>query len=1694
MVKNNLLLWVRCLVVVVSAYVAFIGTSVQASTIGQAITNTASMSYNDDDGLRVTVLTNTVAFTIEPARTASTIEFFRYAPSAPDAQLHKINGSDFSPSGQLSGPFITMPAAARTDGVPINLTSSIPLTPASTYLSGELMFVRVTDLGQNGDPNKIETIVITVVTSDGDTITLRLYESGTDTGEFWAYVPSSRDGSAENDNVLTTPQGTLLTATYIDAFDQTEVSVDTALVDPYGRVFNALTGELINGAKVTLIDAKTGQPATVYGIDGVSIYPSTVFTGQNTTDSSGLVYDIRPGEFRFPLAPLGEYLVLVEPPNDSLTFASVLSAEDFVDLRNAPFVILDDASYGLNFTLAGTEPLNFDIPLDSSSDLVLNKTANPTIGDVGDYIQYRVRIENRGNEGTPVLLHDVLPRGFSYVEGSAKLDKVKIDDPIISATKQDLTFNLGPLLATGSLELNYVVHIGSNAGKGAAINSVVALNGNQEEISNTSRARVQLREDLFRSHSTIVGRISEKSCEGDEEWARNIKRGVGVAGVRLYMETGAYAVSDEDGLYHFEGVTAGTHVVQIDEETLPRGYAPMVCEENSRYAFRATSKFVEVKGGQIWRSNFYLKRVEDYVEEETEAVFDDQTEYKQYDQEWLEAQTPDVEWVYPLTTRTPSRPSVNIGIKHAPDQRVELVLNGRPVSLKNLESRTSDSQHRVMISRWRGVDLLEGRNHFEARIVDAQKNTVRTLTEDIYFVKTIARAIALPDQSTLAADGRTNPVLAVRLEDESGHPVHAGRITHIDVPAPYRVFNPSRLDGEDELITPLSARSDIVVGADGIAHITLEPTLQTGKVTIIVTLDDGREITLFMYLTPEKRDWIIVGLAEGSLAYNSLKNKTVALASAADEDLVRNGRVAFFAKGLVKGDWLMTLAVDTAKRRGNKDGNFRTEIDPNAYYTLYGDRSYTSFEGASRYPVYVKLEKRSFYAMFGDFETNITEGKLTRYSRHLSGLKAEFVGGTLQATLFGAETNQNFAKDEIAADGTSGPYQLSNAPILANSDTITIETRDRTRADVIIKTRTLIRNLDYTLDELTGEIIFRLPVNVTDGAFNPNVIVVDYETSLETERNLTYGGRVQKQILNGRVQIGSTFVHEGGSAKEAKAKADIVGAEVLAQLRKGTDFRAEIAASRTNTGENGSYETATAYLAEIVHTSEKLTADAYLRSEDGGFGLRQRSSATNGIRRYGANVSYKVSEFENEKTGRRGSRYIAASAYREENLGTNNERTAAEITFNHEGEALDASLGLRHVQDKFAAADTRQSLQLVSRLGYRLPQYGLTLGATREQSLGSKNQVGDFPTRTRLSLDKTITDKATVRISHDILDGENAGGQNTTIGVSYAPWAGTEITAGSDMITSDAGRRLGATVGVDQQFQLSEKWSASVGLTNRRILKAEGSIDQIAPDTAVSALETNESYTAAYIGAAYRAPKTNFSGRLEAREATDSNAYIGSFAAVRELSEKLSFAGAFRANYKEQTSRDDLGQINNSTATRFDGRLGLAWRPRDEGLIILDRFDVVIDDNLSDTKTVKFINNFAANAQLSDRWQLAGNYGVKYTQTEFENESYNGFTHLVGTETRFDITQRIDIGLHGSILYTSQDSAFNYAYGPSIGFSPKDNVWISLGYNVEGFYDGDFSAAEYAQRGPFIKLRVKFDQNTARGLLNFISPSQTRGK
>ena len=1672
---------------VCALFCAFVASSLPAQAaapLGETVSNVAQVTYDHSSG-PLTVDTNPADFMVVARPTPSTIEFFRYSPNAPDHFAARINGSDYSPSGGgEDASFIPIGAPVTSGGTELDFSGDVPLVAADTYFSSELMIVRVIDAGQNGDPGRIENLVITITSDSGDTITLRLYESGKDTGEFYGYVPSTAGASAANDRMLTAPKDSELTAKYVDVFDATEVSIDTALVDPFGRVFDSLTGELIDGAEVTIVDAATGQPAEVFGIDGFSAYPSTLVTGGTVTDESGLVYDLEPGEFLFPLMAPGDYRLEITPPT-GYVYPSGFASDQFESRANAPFEIIG-GSYGRSFTVLASGPLNFDVPLDTTRGLTVNKRAGQQNAAIGDFVSYSVTAENRSDATLPMIIRDELPRGLRYQSGSARVEGLEIDAPEISENGRRLIFDAGLIAPGASRTLTYVTAVGAGTPLGTAVNSAAAVNPLGRVLSNTAEAPLEIREDFLRSELTIVGRVVEDACDVDEDWARDIEDGAGVEGVRLYLETGEYVVTDDHGLFHFEGVEARTHVVQLDRATLPKGLEPVVCEENTRYAGSAYSKFVDAQGGTVWRANFYLTRTQAAEAEEMVEFFDDTVEYKQFDQEWLDQQSSDVDWVYPDASRTPSHQSVNIGIKAPFRASVALTLNGRKVPATNVQSRLTSADRTAELHRWRGVDISRGENKVVATVTLAD-GTTQTLERSIWFVDEAQRARLVDDQSVLVADGRTRPIVAIRLEDAEGHAVHAGRVVDVDVADPYRLQADARREERNPVATNTIEVTGVHVDPDGIARVELEPTLVTGRVRVRVPLKDGRHEEVTAYLRPEKRDWIVVGLAEGEWGLQEIDGPGAYSA----EETMSDGRLAFFAKGMIRGDWLLTLAVDTAKRRGREDDALFERINPNAYYTLYGDRTWQNHDAESRYPVYVKLEKDTAQILFGDFNTDMSDTELGRYNRRLSGLRGVFEGENLSATGFAAETNQGFVKDEFAADGTSGPYQLSVTPIVRNSEVITIETRDRLRPDEILNVRTLTRFVDYEIDYDSGELLFRAPINATDTQFNENVIVADYETFSDAERNTTYGGRVAVRTDDRRVELGLSHVHEEGSASQPGLESEVTTIDATARLTENTEIHAEIARSERKPGPDGdAKQSADAYLIEAIHQSEAITVAGYVREEQAGFGVGQTGTNTNGIRRYGVQGSALIAEINNLETGERATRTLTAQAYREEALGRDEVRSVGEIGFQHAGQLLTVGAGLRAV-DEALSSGPRESLQATANVSRAFPEIGLTVTAAHEQPLGSENanETSLFPRRTILGADKLLTQRATLNLRHEVIDGDNASGKNTTAGITYVPWTGGRVTTALNEITQDSARRLSATVGVDQTYQIDENWSASLGVADRSQVDGDEAPADPLADAAVSPLAEgersnltlDESFTSAYAGLAYRDLVSTGSLRGEYRETPSSQRWAVILGGAREASETLSFAGTGR--YQSETS--EFGGHRRA----IDTRLGTAWRPRGEGPIVFNRLDFKQEEVVGDFATWKLVNNLGLNSMLSDATQLSLYNGVKFTDTNLAGADVEGWAYLLGAELRHDVTERIDLGLHGSVMHTTATGTTEWSAGPSIGFSPKDNVWASVGYNFTGFEDEDFAAAEHTRHGLYLKLRFKFDEESLGWMLNKMSPT-----
>jgi outer membrane protein assembly factor BamA len=135
----------------------------------------------------------------------------------------------------------------------------------------------------------------------------------------------------------------------------------------------------------------------------------------------------------------------------------------------------------------------------------------------------------------------------------------------------------------------------------------------------------------------------------------------------------------------------------------------------------------------------------------------------------------------------------------------------------------------------------------------------------------------------------------------------------------------------------------------------------------------------------------------------------------------------------------------------------------------------------------------------------------------------------------------------------------------------------------------------------------------------------------------------------------------------------------------------------------------------------------------------------------------------------------------------------------------------------------------------------------------------------------------------------------------------------------------------------------------------------------------------------------------------------------------------------------------------------------------------------------RFVNNFVANYASGNRVQVSLQYGAKYVLETIDSTDYSGYTDLTGIELRYDLTKRWDVGFRLSALHSWSIDQTDYGTSVSTGFNVGKNFWISVGYNITGFRDRDFSRADFTSEGPFIKFRLKFDQASVRDAVKWFS-------
>ncbi|WP_442683079.1 SdrD B-like domain-containing protein [Stenotrophomonas sp. JC08] len=245
--------------------------------------------------------------------------------------------------------------------------------------------------------------------------------------------------------------------------------------------------------------------------------------------------------------------------------------------------------------------------------LVISKRGDRSMAEIGDMVLYTIEVRHvSGTAPRMVNLVDVLPRGFTYIDGTARVDGRIVAEPL-GRPGPRLGFELGPISAGGQRVLTYRVRIGVGALQGDGVNRAQAhgcladtgcidpnglspLPGSVP--SNHAEYRVRVTGGVFTDEACVLGKVFVDCNNNHVQDAEEL----GIPGVRLYFSNGTWVISDSEGKYSYCGLPPQSHTLKVDPSTLPVG--ARLTTSSNRNLGDADSLFLDLKNGELHRADF----------------------------------------------------------------------------------------------------------------------------------------------------------------------------------------------------------------------------------------------------------------------------------------------------------------------------------------------------------------------------------------------------------------------------------------------------------------------------------------------------------------------------------------------------------------------------------------------------------------------------------------------------------------------------------------------------------------------------------------------------------------------------------------------------------------------------------------------------------------------------------------------------------------------------------------------------------------------------------------------------------------------------------------------------------------------------------------------------------------------------------
>jgi uncharacterized repeat protein (TIGR01451 family) len=399
-----------------------------------------------------------------------------------------------------------------------------------------------------------------------------------------------------------------------DGLPATPTTAATVLVGTSNVVYDGLggPGKTISGAVVTLVDPTTNKPIA---LTSTGVAPNTANANPYVTGGDG-VYQFSPF-MTGATTPLSHFIITIVTPNyanrriDVTTSPTTVGASGTSAAARSPRDAATPQLYTVTLTSLDGQPLaqaggftlttsnvrladvfNLlgNLPLFSARPITVTKTVDRTQASAGDKLIFDISYTNAaaGSIGSGNII-DTMPPGLLYIPNSAKIDGVSVTPTIIG---NQLIWPIGALLTGISHKLEYAAVIAAGTPPNTKLTNNVSVNGliPGTTLASTGTASVDIfvSRGLFSQSMVITGRVFI-----DKAGTGHFRKGdAGVPGVRVYLESGEFALTDANGRFEFPAVRPNAHVLRLDPLSFPTGVSAF---RDGRFSYdntRSTERLV----------------------------------------------------------------------------------------------------------------------------------------------------------------------------------------------------------------------------------------------------------------------------------------------------------------------------------------------------------------------------------------------------------------------------------------------------------------------------------------------------------------------------------------------------------------------------------------------------------------------------------------------------------------------------------------------------------------------------------------------------------------------------------------------------------------------------------------------------------------------------------------------------------------------------------------------------------------------------------------------------------------------------------------------------------------------------------------------------------------------------------------------